>query len=86
MKGCVLDHSNGSSLCVLYNILEDALIIDLVDDPSEMIDKSGWLWSDTAQITVGEDIAFKCSHPAADQIREDIEENPIWDILEDLIS
>lgn len=86
MKGRVLDYSHGSKLCVLYNIREDVLIMDLVDDLGEMIQKAGWLWDETARIVADDSIDFQCIHPKASQIREDIEENPIWDIIEGSIS
>lgn len=54
LRGRILDYSHGSKLAAVYNIEEDKLIIDLVDDINTILMNSGWAWDNTIRVTIDE--------------------------------
>jgi len=85
LRGRVIDYTTGTKLVAIYNILEDTLIVDLVDQPVEMLAESGWDWRNTIRIVLDQTLSIEYDTPNGRNIFEErIKKHQLWNVIQEV--
>lgn len=50
LRGCILDYANGTEFHAMFHLGSGKFVVDLVDDPMEILAAANWAWEDVVRI------------------------------------
>ena len=84
LRGRILDYAHGTNLVAIYNIIEEELIIDLVDDPTEILAMAEWEWGSTIRMICSSEPIIEYDNTACKQVLDEtLQHNEMWSALQE---